>query len=230
MMEPPTEPVTPTDIDAYLVAKLLEPDPAMAAARELAEREGLPHIEVSELQGKFLMLLAQMSGAKRVLEIGTLGGYSTTWLARGVGADGHVTTCEFEPLHARVAADNLKACGVGDRVDIRIGAARQTLDAMLAEDCEPFDLIFIDADKENNPHYINSAIMLGRPGTVLVVDNVVRSGAVLHVGDALSDAGRLINGVRAGIDRLAADPRVDATALQTVGAKGWDGFALALVR
>jgi predicted O-methyltransferase YrrM len=230
MMEPPTEPVTPTEIDTYLVAKLLEPDPAMAAARELADEEGLPHIEVSELQGKFLMLLAQMSGAKRVLEIGTLGGYSTTWLARGVGVDGHVTTCEFEPLHARVAADNLKACGVGERVDIRIGAARQTLDAMLAEDCEPFDLIFIDADKENNPHYINSAIMLGRPGTVLVVDNVVRSGAVLHAGDALSDAGRLINGVRAGIDRLAADPRVDATALQTVGAKGWDGFALALVR
>lgn len=220
----------PADVDKYLVEKLLAPEPEMAKARERAHAAGLPHIEVSEAQGKFLMLLAQIAGARRVLEIGTLGGYSTTWLARGVGPGGHVTTCEYEPLHARVAADNLAACGVEDRVDIRIGAALDTLDALLAEGGEPFDLIFIDADKENNAHYIDLAIALGRSGSVIVVDNVVREGAVLRPGDPLSEAGRMVNGVRQGIDVLGSNPRLDATALQTVGAKGWDGFALAVIR
>lgn len=220
----------PVDVDRFLVEKLLAPEPEMEEARERAHRAGLPHIEVSEVQGKFLMLLAQIAGAKRVLEIGTLGGYSTTWLARGVGPDGHVTTCEYEPLHAQVAADNLAASGVEDRVEIRIGAALDTLDALLAEDGEPFDLFFIDADKENNAHYIDLAITLGRPGSVIVVDNVVREGAVLHEGDPLTDAGRMVNGVRRGIDVLGSNPRVDATALQTVGIKGWDGFALAVIR
>ncbi|WP_411731231.1 O-methyltransferase [Paeniglutamicibacter sp.] len=221
---------SPIDVDKFLVEKLLAPEPEMAAARERAHQAGLPHIEVSEVQGKFLMLLAQIAGAKRVLEIGTLGGYSTTWLARGVGPDGHVTTCEYEPLHARVAADNLAACGVEERVEIRIGTALDTLDSLLAEGVEPFDLFFIDADKENNAHYIDLAVMLGRPGSVIVVDNVVREGAVLQAGDPLTDAGRLVNGVRRGIDVLGSNPRVDATALQTVGVKGWDGFAVAVVR
>ena len=221
---------SPIDVDKFLVEKLLAPEPEMAAARERAHLAGLPHIEVSEVQGKFLMLLAQIAGAKRVLEIGTLGGYSTTWLARGVGPDGHVTTCEYEPLHARVAADNLAACGVEERVEIRIGTALDTLDSLLAEGVEPFDLFFIDADKENNAHYIDLAVMLGRPGSVIVVDNVVREGAVLQAGDPLTDTGRLVNGVRRGIDVLGSNPRVDATALQTVGVKGWDGFALAVVR
>ena len=229
-MSTPAEPANPTDVDAYLTERLLAPEPEMEAAKARAHEAGLPNIEVSETQGKFLMLLAQIAGAKRVLEIGTLGGYSTTWLARGVGPDGQVTTCEFEPLHARVASDNLAACGVEDRVEIRIGPALDTLDALLAEGREPFDMIFIDADKENNGHYIELAIALGRPGTVIVVDNVVREGAVLQAGDPLSEAGRMINGVRQGIDVLGSNPRLDATALQTVGSKGWDGLALALIR
>ena len=229
-MDSSAEPVTPAEVDAYFVEKLLEADPEMDAARRRAHEAGLPHIEVSEVQGKFLMLLAQIASAKRVLEIGTLGGYSTTWLARGVGADGHVVTCEFEPLHARVAADNLAAAGVEDRVDIRIGAALDTLDALLAEDGDPFDLIFIDADKENNPHYIQAAITLGRPGSVIVVDNVVREGGVLRSAETDDENGRLLKGVRDGINMLGSNPRLDATALQTVGVKGWDGFALAVVR
>ncbi|MFJ6418900.1 O-methyltransferase [Paeniglutamicibacter sp. NPDC091659] len=229
-MDSSADPVTPAEVDAYFVEKLLEPEPEMDAARRRAHEAGLPRIEVSEVQGKFLMLLAQIASAKRVLEIGTLGGYSTTWLARGVGADGHVVTCEFEPLHARVAADNLAAAGVEDRVDIRIGAALDTLDALLAEGGEPFDLIFIDADKENNAHYIQSAITLGHPGSVIVVDNVVRDGGVLRPGEPEDEAGRMLKGVRDGIDMLGSNPRLDATALQTVGVKGWDGFALAVVR
>ena len=229
-MDSSAEPVTPAEVDAYFVEKLLDPEPEMDAARRRAHEAGLPRIEVSEVQGKFLMLLAQIASAKRVLEIGTLGGYSTTWLARGVGADGHVVTCEFEPLHARVAADNLAAAGVEDRVDIRIGAALDTLDALLAEGGEPFDLIFIDADKENNAHYIQSAITLGHPGSVIVVDNVVREGGVLRPGEPVDEAGRMLKGVRDGIDMLGGNPRLDATALQTVGVKGWDGFALAVVR
>ena len=229
-MDSPAEPATPAEVDAYFVEMLLDPEPGMDDARRRAHEAGLPRIEVSEVQGKFLMLLTQIASAKRVLEIGTLGGYSTTWLARGVGADGHVVTCEFEPLHARVAADNLAAAGVEERVEIRIGAALDTLDALLAEGGEPFDLIFIDADKENNAHYIQSAITLGHPGSVIVVDNVVREGGVLHPGEPVDDAGRMLKGVRDGIEMLGNNPRLDATAMQTVGVKGWDGFALAVVR
>lgn len=229
-MDTPEAVRSPLEVDEYLVDSLHAPEPEMAAGRKHAHEAGLPHIEVSQTQGKFLMLLAQISGARRVLEIGTLGGYSTTWLARGVGPNGHVTTCEYEPLHARVAADNLKASSVDDRVDIRIGAALDTLDALLAEAGDPFDLVFIDADKENTGHYIELAITLGRPGTVIVVDNVVREGAVLESGDPLTESGRMVNGMRDGIDVLGSNPRVDATALQTVGSKGWDGFALAVIR
>lgn len=229
-MDSSTGPVTPVEVDAYLTEKLLAPEPDLDAARVRAHAAGLPHIEVSEVQGKFLMLLAEIASARRVLEIGTLGGYSTTWLARGVGATGHVVTCEFEPLHASIAADNLAAAGVDDRVDIRIGAALDTLDALLAEDGDPFDLVFIDADKENNAHYIQAAISLGRPGTVIVVDNVVYGGAVLRTSDSASETDPMLRGIREGLDVLGGNPRLDATALQTVGIKGWDGFALAIVR
>lgn len=229
-MDSSAGPATPAEVDAYLVEKLLAPEPDLDAGRVRAHAAGLPHIEVSEVQGKFLMLLAEIASAKRVLEIGTLGGYSTTWLARGVGSTGHVVTCEFEPLHASIAADNLAAAGVGDRVDIRIGAALDTLDALLAEDGEPFDLVFIDADKENNAHYIQTAISLGRPGTVIVVDNVVREGWVLRTPDSTAETDPMLRGVREGLDVLGGNPRLDATAMQTVGVKGWDGFALAVVR
>lgn len=229
-MDRVAEPVTPAAVDAYFVEKLHGAEPEMDAARQRAREAGLPQIEVSEVQGKFLMLLTQIAAAKRVLEIGTLGGYSTVWLARGVGAEGYVVTCELEPLHARVSADNLAEAGVADRVDIRIGPALDTLDALLAECEEPFDLIFIDADKENNAHYIQAAISLGRSGSVIVVDNVVREGGVLRPGEPLDEKGRMLNGVREGIDMLGSNPRLDATALQTVGVKGWDGFALAVVR
>lgn len=229
-MHDPAGPVMPADVDTFLIKQLLAPEPELDAARQRAHDAGLPRIEVSEVQGKFLMLLAQISGAKRILEIGTLGGYSTSWLARGVGTDGHVVTCEYEPLHAQIAADNLQAARLADRVDIRIGSAVDTLDALLAESGQPFDLVFIDADKENNVHYIQAAIFLGRPGTVIVVDNVVRDGLVVHPADPDTPAGALINGVRAGLQLLGTHPLLDATALQTVGLKGWDGFALAVVR
>lgn len=229
-MERPHMPATPATVDAFLSETLLAPEPILAAARQRAHAAGLPAIEVSDVQGKFLMLLTQIAGAKRVLEIGTLGGYSTTWLARGVGAEGHVVTCEFEALHARIAAENLKAAGLSDRVEIRIGAALDTLDALLADGKEPFDLVFIDADKENNVHYIQAAISLGRPGTVVVVDNVVREGLVLTPGAPQTAEGALIEGVRGGLELLGSHPLLDATALQTVGAKGWDGFALAVMR
>lgn len=229
-MHDPAVPVTPSDVDTFLIKQLLASEPELDAARQRAHDAGLPRIEVSEVQGKFLMLLAQIAGAKRILEIGTLGGYSTSWLARAVGADGQVVTCEYEPLYAQIAAENLQAAGLAGRVQIRIGAAVDTLDALLAEGGQPFDLVFIDADKENNVHYIQGAISLGKPGTVIVVDNVVRDGQVVHPADPTTEAGALINGVRAGLQLLGTHPLLDATALQTVGIKGWDGFALAVVR
>ena len=171
-----------------------------------------------------LFLLAQIAGARRILEIGTLGGYSTIWLARALPEDGGLVTLELEPHHAAVARANLARAGVSDKVDIRAGAAKDSLAAMTGE--APFDFVFIDADKQSNAHYVAEAIRLGRSGTTIVVDNVVREGGVL---DADSDDERVV-GTRALFDMLAADPRLDATAVQTVGAKKWDGFVLALVR
>lgn len=224
------QPATPSRVEDFLVSILHETDEQLDAGRRRALEAGLPPIEVGPGQGKLLMLLARISGARRVLEIGTLGGYSTTWLARGVGPGGVVVTCEFEPLHARIARENLDEAGIGDRVQIRLGAARDTLRQLLTDGVEPFDLVFVDADKENNVHYLEAAIALGRPGTVIVLDNVVRSGSVTMPGDPATQAGRMVQGVRAGLEFLGSDPRVDATALQTTGPKGWDGFALALVR
>lgn len=211
-------------VDDYIAGKLLGEDDALATTLANNSAQGLPPIDVSAAQGKMLFLLAQMAGAKRILEVGTLGGYSTIWLARALPADGALVTLELEAHHARVARDNLERAGVGGRVDLRVGPAAESLAAMTGE--APFDFVFIDADKPSNAHYVAEAIRLGRPGTTIVVDNVVREGGVL---DADSDDERVV-GTRALFDMLAADPRLDATAVQTVGAKKWDGFVLALVR
>ena len=211
-------------VDDYIAGKLLGEDDALATALANNSAQGLPPRRRSAAQGKMLFLLAQMAGAKRILEVGTLGGYSTIWLARALPADGALVTLELEAHHACVARDNLERAGVADRVDLRVGPAAESLAAMTGE--APFDFVFIDADKQNNAHYVAEAIRLGRPGTTIVVDNVVREGGVL---DADSDDERVV-GTRALFDMLAADPRLDATAVQTVGAKKWDGFVLALVR
>jgi predicted O-methyltransferase YrrM len=210
--------------DRYVSERLIGTDSALDAAIATNADAGLPPIDVAPVQGKFLHLLARAVGAKRVLEIGTLGGYSTIWLARAVGEGGQVVTLEYEPHHAEVARTNVDRALVGDRVEIRVGAALDTLPGLAAD--SPFDLVFIDADKPNNSRYVLAALELSRPGTVIVVDNVLRDGGV---ADPDQDDER----VRAGrevLELFATEPRLDATALQTVGVKGWDGFAFALVQ
>ncbi|MEV5650721.1 O-methyltransferase [Nocardia sp. NPDC052254] len=210
-------------VDQYLVDTLIgDGDSDVAQANSDA---GLPPIDVSPPQGKFLSLIALSAGARRVLEIGTLGGYSTLWLARAVGPQGRVITLEFDRHHAEVARANLDRKGVGERVEIRVGAALDSLPAVAHDHAEPFDLVFIDADKSNNAKYVEWALRLTRPGSVIVVDNVVRGGALVD-GDA-DDPG--VRGGREVLRLLADEPRVDATVLQTVGSKGWDGFAYAVV-
>lgn len=204
-------------VDRYLTETLLTPDPALEAALADSHAAGLPAINVAPNQGKLLMLLAQMAGAQRILEIGTLGGYSTIWLARALPPEGRLVTLEYEPRHAEVAARNLARAGFGPRVEVKVGAAIDTLPSLEG----PFDFIFIDADKNNYPDYFRWSLKLSRPGTVIVADNVVRAGKVLEPGD---DANAL--GVRRLNELIAAEPRVTATAVQTVGSKGWDGFAL----
>jgi predicted O-methyltransferase YrrM len=211
-------------VDLFLEETLGLRDPVLDAVLTANARAGLPAIDVSPAQGALLMLLAQLTGARRVLEIGTLGGYSTIWLARGMPEDARIVTLEVSAHHAATARANLERAGVADRVDIRVAPALESLEALLGEGAEPFDLVFIDADKPNNPSYVEAAIALSRPGTVLLVDNVIRSGAVVD-GPEPSSAGS-----RDALALLGRDPRVDATALQTVGRKGWDGFALARVR
>lgn len=212
-------------VDAYIADRLLAPDPALDAALADNAAGGLPAIDVSPAQGKFLHLVARMVGARRILEVGTLGGYSTIWLARGLGEGGTVVTLEIDARHAAVARANVDRAGVGALVDIRVGPALDTLAAMGAAGEGAFDLVFIDADKQNNANYVRHAITLSRPGTVIVVDNVVRKGAV---ADA-SSTDPLVVGSRALFDMIAAEPRLSATALQTVGLKGWDGLAIAIV-
>ena len=210
-------------VDDYIAGKLLGTDDALAAALANNAKQGLPPIDVSPAQGKMLFLLAQVAGAKRILEVGTLGGYSTIWLARALPDDGQLVTLELETHHARVARENLENAGLLTKVDIRVGPAADSLAAITGE--APFDFVFIDADKQNNAHYVEEAIRLGRPGTTIIVDNVVREGGVLDAG---SDDERIV-GTRALFDMLATNPRLDATAVQTVGAKKWDGFVLARV-
>jgi predicted O-methyltransferase YrrM len=214
------------EVDAYLAGKLLGDDPALDAALRANAEGGLPAIDVSPVQGKLLHLLARAGGARRILEIGTLGGYSTIWLARALSEDGRVVTLEIDPHHAAVARANLDRAGVGARVEIRVGPALETLAALKAGNEAPFDFVFIDADKQNNAGYVQAAIDLARPGALIIVDNVVREGRVLEAG---SDD-PMVQGTRRLFDMLASEPRLDATAIQTVGVKKWDGLVVALVR
>ena len=218
-----TEP-DPKSLDEVFNRVLDTEDDALRAARESAAAAGMPAIEVSAQHGRLLSLLARMTHAKRVLEIGTLAGYSTINLARGVGPDGRVVTLEFDPRHADVAQTNFERAGIADRIEVIVGAALDTL-PRLAERGETFDMFFIDADKENNVAYVEWAIELGRPGSVIVVDNIARMGRVLNPADDDHQA----KAVRDMLKMMGENPRLDAAAIQTVGAKNWDGFAVALV-
>ena len=213
-------------VDNYLAGLLVPPDAALDAALEASTAAGLPPINVSPTHGKLLHLLAKMQGARRILEIGTLGGYSTIWLARALPADGRLITLEADSKHADVARTNIARAGLEGIVELRLGKALDTLPQIAAGKHGPFDLIFIDADKQNIPRYFDWALRLSRPGTLIVVDNVVRSGAVVDA--ATEDTN--VQGVRQFLDIVAREPRVSATAIQTVGLKGYDGFALALVK
>jgi len=218
-----TEKPTPQDVDSFLDNTVVGDDPVLAAALQASDAAGLPRIAVSAQQGKFLCLLAGAIGARRILEIGTLGGYSTIWLARGAGSQGRVVTLEYEPKHAEVARANLQRAGVADRVEVIVGAALETLPTLTGD---PFDLVFIDADKENYAGYLEWAVRLARPGSVLVLDNVVREGRILEPES--DDAN--VQATRQTLQVMGEHPRLDAAVIQTVGAKHWDGFALALVR
>jgi predicted O-methyltransferase YrrM len=211
-------------VDDYLGATLIGADPALEAALRASEEGGLPAIQVTPLQGRLLNFLASLVGARRILEVGTLGGYSSIWLARALGPDGRLITLEIEPKHAEVARANLARAGLADRVEVRVGPALELLPGVAQE--APFDLAFIDADKPSNPDYFQWALKLVRPGGLIVVDNVVRQGAVVEA-DSTDPA---VVGVRRVLEMMASEPRVQSTALQTVGAKGYDGFSVSLVR
>lgn len=221
-MREPTE-VTASEVEAYLAATLHVEDGAAAGTRARQQSEGLPDIELSPLAARLLELLARVAGARRALEIGTLGGYSTLHLARGVGEGGQVVTLELEPDNAAIARESLDDAGVGDRVEIRVGLAVDSLRALVDEAAAPFDLVFIDADKESNLAYLDFAMQLTRPGALIVVDNVVRAGDVVHAHAESS----MTQGSRAVLEAIGADARLESTAMQTVGAKGWDGLAIA---
>ncbi|MDT0571268.1 O-methyltransferase [Streptomyces sp. DSM 3412] len=213
------------DVDAYFSTHLAPNDEALAAALRDNEAAGLPAIDVAANQGKFLHLLALIQGARRILEIGTLGGYSTIWLARALPADGRLISLEYSARHAEVACRNIARAGLGGLVEVRVGPALESLPKLTDENPEPFDLVFIDADKANNPHYVEWALKLTRAGSVIVVDNVVRGGRVADADSTEPD----VRGTRAAIELIATHPRLSGTALQTVGSKGYDGFALARV-
>lgn len=212
-------------VDHYVGALVAEPE-AAARVAAAAARAGLPDIAVAPNQGRLLEILARTAGARRVLELGTLGGYSTWWLAQALPSDGRVVTLELSEAHAAVARASLDDAGVGDRVEVRTGSALDSLDALVREGAEPFDLVFVDADKQQLAAYVDRAVALSRPGTLIVVDNVVRSGAVVDP----EHTDERVQGVRAFMAQVARDPRVDATVLQTVGVKGYDGVALLRVR
>ena len=213
------------DIDHYFCDSLLSEDPVLASALESSDAAGLPAIAVAPNQGKLLQLLAEMISARRILEIGTLGGYSTIWMARALPPDGRVVTLEVDPKHAEVARRNFERAGLAKMIEIRIGSALDTLPQLPGEQKGPFDLVFIDADKENIPAYFDWAIRLSRPGGVIIVDNVVRDGEVVNAQSR--DAS--VQGVRRFVAQLSTNSRVSATAIQTVGTKGYDGFAIARV-
>ncbi|SEG44863.1 O-methyltransferase [Paenibacillus sp. UNC499MF] len=214
-----------SDVDACLNDWLVPAHPVMTEVLANNAKAGLPPIDVAPNQGKLLHLLARSSGARSILEIGTLGGYSTIWLARALPEDGRIVTLEYDPHHAETARQNLRGAGVSHLAELRVGEALGSLEQLDAEGAGPFDLIFIDADKPNNPDYFRWALKLSRPGTLIIGDNVIRDGEVAnpHSTDPR------VQGVRTFLELIAAEPRVTATALQTVGSKGYDGFVLALV-
>lgn len=212
-------------VDRYIADRLIPPDPLLDAILRTNAAAGLPPIDVTPNLAKLLHLLARIQGARTILEIGTLGGYSTVWLARALPAGGRLVTLESNPKHAEVARANIERAGLADVVEVRLGPALDTLPKLLAANEGPFDMIFIDADKPNTPEYFAWALKLSRRGSLIVTDNVVRGGAVLD--DAATDPN--VQGARRFYEMLAAEPHVSATAIQTVGAKGYDGFAIAIV-
>jgi predicted O-methyltransferase YrrM len=214
-----------TVVDRYITDLFVPPDPVLDAALQASAAAGLPSHNVSPNQGKLLMLLARIQEARTILEIGTLGGYSTIWLARALPVGGHLITLEADPKHAQVARANIARAGLAHVVELRLGPALDTLPQLAAERRGPFDLIFIDADKPNNPDYFAWVLELSRRGSLIIADNVVRNGAVV---DAAS-RDPSVQGVRRFNELVAAEPRVSATTIQTVGSKGYDGFAIALV-
>ncbi|MFF8727605.1 O-methyltransferase [Streptomyces sp. NPDC015171] len=213
------------DVDDYFIRTLSPDDEALRAALRDSEAAGLPAIAVTAAQGKFLQLLAELQGAQHILEIGTLGGYSTIWMARALPDDGRLISLEYSAKHADVAVRNIARAGLDRIVEVRVGPALESLPKLADENPAPFDLVFIDADKANNVHYVEWALRLTRAGSLIVVDNVVRGGQVTDASS--SDPG--VVGSRGAIELIAAHPRLSGTALQTVGGKGYDGFALARV-
>jgi len=214
-----------SSVEEYFESRLLPSDPLLEAALEAGVSAGLPQIQVSASQGKLLHLLALAHGSRRILEVGTLGGYSTLWLARALPSDGRLVTLELEPRHAEVARRNFARAGLAERIELHVGPALATLTRLRAEQVTPFDFVFIDADKPNNLGYVQAALEMSRAGTLIVVDNVVRKGAVVAKHrDAASE------GVRRMTDWISQEPRLSATVIQTVGDKGYDGFLLARVQ
>lgn len=213
------------EVDRYFLDELIEEDQALAAARDSSAQTLFPGIDVSPSMGAFLNLVVQISQARRILEIGTLAGYSAIWMARAAGPSGRIVTCELEEANAEVAAQNFRNAGVAERVEIMVGAAADSLQRLITQQSDPFDLVFIDADKKSNPLYLETALKLSRPGTVIVIDNTVRKGTVVEWESEDPD----VLGTRSLIEKIAADERLTATSLQTVGLKGWDGFTLVRV-
>ncbi|PRF42931.1 O-methyltransferase [Burkholderia multivorans] len=212
-------------VDAYFSATLVPSDDVLDAALAASEAAGLPAINVAPNQGKLLQLLATIRGARRILEVGTLGGYSTIWLARALPPGGRLVTLELNPAHAAVATQNIARAGFADVVSVVVGSAKDSLARLIVDGEAPFDFIFIDADKDNNRAYLDAALKLSRPGTVIVVDNVVRRGRVADPDNRDPD----VVGVREGFARIVAEPKLTTTAVQTVGQKGWDGFSISIV-
>ncbi|MBC9724079.1 O-methyltransferase [Streptomyces sp. TRM68367] len=213
------------DVDAYFAGHLSPDDEALEAALRDSDAAGLPHVNVTAPQGKLLQLLAQLQGARHILEIGTLGGYSTIWLARALPADGRLISLEYSAKHAEVATRNIARAGLDRIVEVRVGPALESLPKLADDNPPPFDLVFIDADKANNPHYVEWALRLTSAGSLIIVDNVVRGGHVADTDSTDPD----IRGTRAAIELIGSHPRLSGTAVQTVGSKGYDGFALARV-
>jgi predicted O-methyltransferase YrrM len=214
-----------TAVDRYITDLLVPGDAALEQALADSAAADLPAINVTPNLGKLLWMLAKIQGARRILEIGTLGGYSTIWLARALPSDGKLVTLEIDPKNAEIARSNIARAGLSAVVDLRLGKAIDSLAQLAKDKPEPFDLVFIDADKPSNPDYFTWALKLTRPGSIIIVDNVVRDGEVINA----ASKDRSVQGVRRLNEMLAAEPRVSATALQTVGSKGYDGFAIALV-